>query len=81
MGRLIVDEFNQDDSDKDIDVSVVCETKGDFTDRVKRVICNEVKAEVLKVIGELRGELQKIDASEEKIRRDALDREQASKDY
>ena len=57
MGRLIVDEFNQDDADSDIDVSVVCETKGDLTDRVKHVLCTEVKAEVLKIIGELRGEL------------------------
>jgi activator of HSP90 ATPase len=81
MGRLIVDEFNQDDSDKDIDVSVVCETKGELTDRVRRALTSEAKREVLRVIGDLRGELQKIDASEEKIRRDAEERERALKDY
>ena len=26
MGRLCIDEFNQDDADKDIDASIVCET-------------------------------------------------------
>jgi hypothetical protein len=34
-----------------------------------------VKSEVLRVIGQLREELQKIDANEEKIRRDAIERE------
>lgn len=81
MGRVIVNEFNQDDSDADIDISVVCEIGGDFTARVKRVLVKEVKLQMLKVIGELRNELQKIDANEEKIRRDAIEREQAVKDY
>jgi hypothetical protein len=81
MGRLLVDEFNQDDSDADIDFSVVCEKPGEFTDRTKRALTTEVKSEVLKVIGQLREELQKIDANEEKIRRDAIEREQALKDY
>lgn len=58
MGRLIVEEFNQDDADDDIDVSVVSEIPGDFTNRSKKVLTNEVKKEVLRVIGELRNELK-----------------------
>ena len=81
MGRLLVDEFNQDDIDGDIDFSIVCEKPGEFTDRTKRVLNTEVKQEVLKVIAELRKQLQAIDASEEKIRKDAIEREQALKDY
>ena len=75
MGRLVVDEFNQDDGDGDIDVSVVCETKGELTDRVRRAMTTDAKREVLRVIGDLRTELQQIDASEEKLRRDAIERE------
>jgi len=81
MGRLLVDEFNQDDIDGDIDFSIVCEKPGEFTDRTKRVLNTEVKQVVLKVIAELRKQLQAIDASEEKIRKDAIEREQALKDY
>jgi hypothetical protein len=57
MGRLLVDEFNQDDIDGDIDFSIVCEKPGEFTDRTKRVLNTEVKQEVLKVIAELRKQL------------------------
>ena len=67
--------------DGDIDFSVVCEKPGDFTARTRRALVTEVKREVLRVIGELRQELQSIDANEEKIRRDAAEREQALKDY
>ncbi len=81
MGRLIVEEFNQDDADDDIDVSVVSEIPGDFTNRSKKVLTNEVKKEVLRVIGELRNELKQIDANEEKIARDKFEREQALKSY
>lgn len=75
MGRLIVEEFNQDDADNDIDVSVVSEISGDFTNRTKKVLTNEVKKEVLRVIGELRNELKRIDANEEKIAKDKFERE------
>lgn len=81
MGRLLVDEFNQDDVDGDIDFSVVCEKPGEFTQRTKRALNCEVKKEVLRVIGELRRDLQQIDANEEKLRKDAIEREQAIKDY
>jgi hypothetical protein len=40
-----------------------------------------VKKEVLRVIGDLRTELKNIDANEEKIRKDAFEREQALKNY
>jgi len=81
MGRVLIDEFNQDDADGDIDMSIVCEIAGDFTNRVKKALNTDVKKEILRVIGELRGELKKIDANEEKIRKDAFDREQALKSY
>jgi activator of HSP90 ATPase len=81
MGRLLVDEFNQDDTDQDIDFSVVCEKPGEFTARTKRALQSQVKKEVLRVIGELRTELQQIDANEEKLRRDAIEREEAMKGY
>lgn len=81
MGRLLVEEFNQDDIDGDIDFAVVCEKPGEFTNRTRRALQSEVKTEVLRVIGELRGVLQQIDANEEKIRRDAIEREQAIKDF
>ncbi len=81
MGRIIVEEFNQDDADNDIDVSVVCEVAGDLTNRTKKVLTSDVKKEVLKVIGELRNELKRIDANEEKIARDKFEREQALKSY
>ncbi len=81
MGRLIVEEFNQDDADDDIDVSVVSEIPGDFTNRSKKVLTTQVKKEVLCVIGELRNELKKIDANEEKLARDKFEREQAPKSY
>ena len=75
MGRLVIDEFNQDDVDGDIDFGIVCEKPGEFTQRTRRALNTDVKKEVLRVIGELRKELQQIDASEEKIRRDAIERE------
>ena len=81
MGRLLVDEFNQDDGDQDIDVSVVCEKAGEFTQRVKRALLSDVRKELLKVIGGLRNELQQVDASEEKLRKDAFEREEALKVY
>jgi hypothetical protein len=40
-----------------------------------------VKKEVLRIIGDLRTELKNIDANEEKIRKDAFEREQALKNY
>ncbi len=39
------------------------------------------KKEVLRLIGELRNELKNIDANEEKLRKDACEREQALKSY
>ncbi len=81
QGRLIVEEFNQDDADNDIDVSVVCEIAGNLTNRTKKCLTTQVKKEVLRVIGELRTELKNIDANEEKIRKDAFEREQALKNY
>jgi hypothetical protein len=38
MGRLLVEEFNQDDLDGDIDFSVVSEKPGEFTNRTKRAL-------------------------------------------
>ena len=81
MGRVIVEEFNQDDADGDIDMSVVCEVSGDLTNRTKKVLTTDVKKELLKVIGELRNELKQIDANEEKIAKDKFEREQALKSY
>jgi hypothetical protein len=81
MGRLIIDEFNQDDADNDIDINVISEIPGDFTNRAKKALTTEVKKEVLRVIGELRNELKQIDANEEKIAKDAFEREQALKNY
>jgi activator of HSP90 ATPase len=54
LGRLLVDEFNQDDLDGDIDFSMVCEKPGEFTARTRRALVTEVKREVLRVIGDLR---------------------------
>jgi hypothetical protein len=70
MGRVIIEEFNQDDADTDIDLQVVSEISGDFTNRTKKVLTIEVKKEVLRVIGELRNQLKQIDANEEKIAKD-----------
>lgn len=81
QGRLLVDEFNQDDADTDIDVSVVCEIAGDLTNRSKKCLSSHVKKQVLRIIGDLRAELKNIDANEEKIRKDAYEREQALKNY
>jgi len=60
---------------------VVCEIAGDLTNRTKKCLITQVKKEVLRVIGELRTELKNIDANEEKIRKDAFEREQALKNY
>lgn len=68
MGRVTVEEFNQDDDD--IDVDVVCEKKEDFVYQVKNVLRTEVKKEILRVVNELKEEMRRIDANEEKIRRD-----------
>ncbi len=62
-------------------MSVVSEIPGDFTNRARKCLTTQVKKEVLRVIGELRGELKRIDANEEKLRKDAFEREQALKDY
>jgi len=59
----------------------VCEISGDLTNRTKKCLTTQVKKEVLRVIGELRTELKNIDANEEKIRKDAFEREQALKNY
>ena len=79
MGRVQVEEFNQDDDD--IDVSVVCEKPGEFTAVVKKFLVSEVKKEIIRVVTELKTELKKIDANEEKLQRDKLEREQASREY
>jgi predicted nucleotidyltransferase len=75
MGRVIIEEFNQDDANDDIDMSIVCEVQGDLTNRTKKALTSEVKKELLRVIGELRNELSKIDANEEKIAKDKFERE------
>lgn len=76
---MTVEEFNQDDDD--IDVDVVCEKKEDFVYQVKHVLKTKVKEEILRVVNELKAELKRIDANEEKIRKDQMEREQALKDY
>ena len=81
QGRVLIEEFNQDDADNDIDMNIVCEIGGDLTNRTKKCLTTEVKKEILRVIGELRGELKNIDANEEKLRKDAFEREQALKNY
>jgi hypothetical protein len=81
QGRLLIEEFNQDDADNDIDMSIVCEIAGDLTNRSKKCLTSHVKKEVLRLIGELRNELKNIDANEEKLRKDAFEREQALKSY
>ena len=68
LGRVTVEEFNQDDDD--IDVDVVCEKKEEFVYQVKNVLKTQVKKEILRVVNELKEELRKIDANEEKLRRD-----------
>lgn len=62
-------------------MNVISEIAGDFTNRAKKTLLSEVKKEVLRVIGELRNELKLIDANEEKLARDAFEREQALKSY
>lgn len=79
MGRVTVDEFNQDD--EDIDVDVVCEKKEEFVTQVKHILRTKVKQQILTVVNELKAEMKKIDANEEKIRRDQAEREQALKSY
>lgn len=79
MGRVTVDEFNQDD--EDIDMDVVCEKKEEFVTQVKHVLRTKVKDQILRVVNELKQEMKKIDANEEKIRRDQQEREQALKSY
>lgn len=79
MGRVTVDEFNQDD--EDIDVDVVCEKKEEFVTQVKHILRTKVKQQILRVVNELKAEMKKIDANEEKIRRDQAEREQALKSY
>ena len=65
MGRVVVEEFNQDDDD--IDMSVVCEKPGEFTAVVKKYLITDIKKEILRVVNELKAELKKIDANEEKL--------------
>ncbi|CDW91228.1 activator of hsp90 [Stylonychia lemnae] len=79
MGRVTVDEFNQDDDD--IDMDIVAEKKEEFVYQVKNSLSKLVKPEILRVVNELKAELKKIDASEEKIRKDQIEREQALKNY
>ena len=73
MGRVKVEEFNQDDDD--IDVSVVCEKSGDFTAVVKKFLMSDAKKEILRIVNDLKNELKSIDANEEKLRRDQQERE------
>ena len=79
MGRVVVDEFNQDDDE--IEVDVVCEKPTEFVAQVKKVLKTQIKAQILRVVSELKGELKRIDANEDKLRRDKLEREQAAKEY
>ena len=62
-------------------MQVVCEVQGDLTVIAKRILTTQVREQVLKVITGLRTELMSIDANEEKLRKDAFEREQALKDY
>jgi activator of HSP90 ATPase len=80
MGRVILHEFNQDDDD--IDIGYVCEKKSDLADHVRQKLTGPLlKTEILKAVKELKQELSSIDASEEKIKRDKFEREQAEKGY
>jgi hypothetical protein len=54
---------------------VVCEKPGEFTSVVKKFLCNDIKKEILRVVNELKSELRKIDANEEKLRKDQMERE------
>jgi len=58
---------------------VTCEKSTDFVAGVKKVLTTQVKAEVMKVIHNLKEELKRIDADEEKIRKDKLEREAAER--
>lgn len=73
MGRVTVNEFNQDDDD--IDVDVVCEKKEEFVYQVRDFLKTRVKAEILRVVNDLKQELKKTDTNEEKIRKDQIERE------
>lgn len=80
MGTIKVHEFNQDDDD--IEITVTCEKPGDFVSQVKGVLSKgEIKKEVLRVIAALKAELIEIEANEEKVRKDASEREKAKKEY
>ena len=68
MGRVLVDEFNQDDDDLNVDV--VCERPSEFVSQVRQVLKTKIKSEILRVVNELKTELRRIDANEEKIRKD-----------
>lgn len=45
------------------------------------MLATKIKQEILRVVNELKSELRRIDANEEKIRKDQAEREQALKDY
>ena len=59
---------------------MTCEKPTDFVAGVKKVLTTQVKAEVMKVIHNLKEELKRIDADEEKIRKDKLEREAAERE-
>jgi septal ring factor EnvC (AmiA/AmiB activator) len=78
MGTIKVQEFNQDDDDIEIDVT--CEKPSDFVAGIKKVLKTQIKSDIQKVINDLKEELKRIDANEEKIRNDKLEREAAEKE-
>lgn len=79
MGRVLIDEFNQDDDDLPFDI--VCERPTEYVNQVKKVLKTKINAEILRVVNELKSELKQIDANEEKIRKDQQDREKAASDF
>jgi len=51
-------------------MDIVCEKKEEFIYQVKDALKKLVKPEILRVVNDLKSELKKIDANEEKIRKD-----------
>jgi polysaccharide pyruvyl transferase WcaK-like protein len=56
MGRVLIDEFNQDDDD--LPFEIVCERPSEYVAQVKQVLKTKVKAEIQRVVNELKSELK-----------------------
>ena len=78
-GKIKFHEINQDDDEEDFNGVITCESSLDLAGRAKKILSNELREQAFKTIQGLTKAMRERDSDEVKVKKDALEREQAKK--